>query len=260
MESQPWESKTLDRHSPIPLYHQLSDLLMELIKEEKLQPGVPLPSENDLMRWYGVSRHVVRQTLNNLSRQGIVDTEQGRGSFVSNQCIEKPLDILQSYHKGMRKSGLQVEVKIISKTMIKPPGDIASLLGLDEADEAFYLERVAYLNDRPINILISYISPLTVDQRHLMQFTGGSLYGHLEEECQVCLYRSQSYIEIVYAKEHESRLLNMARGTILLQISGIVYDKNEQPVEYSRVIYPGNRFRFRFDSYMGDERVLSSNT
>ena len=119
------EVHSLDRYSPIPLHQQLSDVLAETIRAGRLQPGEQLPSENELIDRFDVSRSVVRQTLNKLGRQGLIYTEHGRGSFVSGQKIIKPLDILQSYHAGMKRAGIEVDVRIIRKSLIAPSEDLA---------------------------------------------------------------------------------------------------------------------------------------
>ncbi len=245
--------RLIDRYSPIPLYQQLSDILANSIEDGSFKPGDHLPSENDLMKIFDVSRYVVRQTLNTLGRQGLIYTEHGRGSFVSGYQIEKPLDVLQSYHEGMRKSGFSVEVRLMNKSILIPQKNITEQLGLPANSQAFYIERVAYTGDSPLNILISYIPTIHMDGAKLMQFTGGSLYDYLAREFKVCLKRSRSYIEVVFAGEYESRLLNISRGSVLLQIWGVVYDDEDKPIEYSRVVYPGTKFRFRFDSFMSDK-------
>lgn len=47
-----------------------------------LTPGAKLPSEKDLLDEYGVSRTVVREAVTRLQAEGLVETFQGRGSFV----------------------------------------------------------------------------------------------------------------------------------------------------------------------------------
>lgn len=253
MDTRQRESTALDRHSPVPLYQQLSDILTKQIKDGVLKPGDHLPSENDLISQYDVSRYVVRQTLNMLGRQGLIFTEHGRGSFVSYQRINKPLDVLQSYHKGMQKSGHQVEVKILRKELALPPHEIAEQLDLAPGEDAFFLERLAFLDGNPINLLISYIAPGRWGKDSLLAFSGGSLYEYLAQECKVHLAHSRSEIEVIFAEEYESRLLNINRGSVLLQISSVVFDKEERPIERTRVIYPGTMFRFQFESFMGDQ-------
>lgn len=253
MDQQVWIAQSLDRHSPIPLYQQLSDILAAEIHDGKLKPGSQLPSENELINLFSVSRFVVRQTLNSLVRQGLIYTEQGKGSFVTFPKIMKPLDILQSYHRGMEKAGINVDVRIISKTFINPPPQIALKMSLTPNSRVMKLERVAYDDDMPLNLLVSHLALGNWGEEKLAGFTGGSLYEYLLKECGVSLNRSISEIEVIFAGEYESRMLNQARGTVLLQISGVSYDKSGLAVEHSRVVYPGSMFGFRFESYIPEE-------
>ena len=240
----------INRHSNTPLYQQISDILVTLIRSDLLKPGEPLPSEQALMKAYDVSRFVVRQALNNLAKQGLIYTEHGRGSFVSHHRIDKPLEVLTSYQESMKKYNIPVDLKINYKNIVVPPPEVAKELELDDKEEVFLLERIAHIQDKPVNILISYISLKRIDRQVISQFNKGSLYAFLQSECDITLYSSRSFIEVAYADKYEADLLDLPRNAVLLQILSLVYDKHKQPVEYTRIIYPASRFRFRFDSFM----------
>jgi GntR family transcriptional regulator len=62
---------------PIPLYHQLSQLLRTAIEQGTYHPGDRLPSEPELIREYGVSRITVRQALDDLEAEGLVIRRHG---------------------------------------------------------------------------------------------------------------------------------------------------------------------------------------
>jgi GntR family transcriptional regulator len=247
-----WVTTQLDRHSSIPLYQQLSDFIAENIHKGDLKPGDPIPSENELISLFNVSRFVVRQTMNILGRQGLVVTQRGRGSFVTQPRISKPLGVLQSYHTGMKKAGIDVDVRITSKEVVIPPPEIAEKLSLKEGEKVLLLERVAYTNDTSLNLLLTYIAPGTWGIDRLLAFEGGSLYQFLANTCDIHMTYSQSNIEVIFASEYESRWLNLARGSVLLQITSVSFDKGGIPVEHNRVVYPGSLFSFQFESHITD--------
>ncbi len=56
--------------------------LKAAILDGSLPPGAKLPSEAELIEEYGVSRTVVREAVTRLRAEGLVETFQGRGSFV----------------------------------------------------------------------------------------------------------------------------------------------------------------------------------
>ncbi len=78
----------LDLNDSTPKYHQLKKYLKEQIRRGELTPGAKLPSENELARQFRLSRHTVRQALSDLENEGLIQREQGRGTFCGR--IPKP--------------------------------------------------------------------------------------------------------------------------------------------------------------------------
>jgi GntR family transcriptional repressor for pyruvate dehydrogenase complex len=72
----------LDRDTGRGLAHELVERLKEKILGGEIEPGRKLPAESSLMAEYAVSRTVVREAISRLQAAGLVETFQGRGSFV----------------------------------------------------------------------------------------------------------------------------------------------------------------------------------
>jgi GntR family transcriptional regulator, transcriptional repressor for pyruvate dehydrogenase complex len=64
------------------LADQIVDDLKRRILSGRIAPGEKLPGENGLVEEFGVSRTVVREAVSRLQAAGLVETFQGRGSFV----------------------------------------------------------------------------------------------------------------------------------------------------------------------------------
>ena len=56
----------VDKYSPLPLYVQVDNFLLDIIKQDNLTPGDPVPSENQISHELYVSRMAARQAINNL--------------------------------------------------------------------------------------------------------------------------------------------------------------------------------------------------
>lgn len=67
---------------PASLSVQLADAVRKLIEDGEIKPGDKLPSEQDLMETYNVSRTVVREAISSLKAEHLVSTHQGVGAFV----------------------------------------------------------------------------------------------------------------------------------------------------------------------------------
>lgn len=64
------------------LYHEVLDRLQHRIRSGELAPGDHLPSERELMEFYGVGRPAVREALQELARAGIVEIAHGERARV----------------------------------------------------------------------------------------------------------------------------------------------------------------------------------
>jgi DNA-binding GntR family transcriptional regulator len=70
------------------------DAVTSAIVERRLMPGTKL-SEQKLADIFGVSRTLVRQALNQLSRDRLVTLERARGAFVSQPSIEEAHQVFE---------------------------------------------------------------------------------------------------------------------------------------------------------------------
>jgi DNA-binding GntR family transcriptional regulator len=69
----------LNHKSPIPLYHQLADILLEQIRSGHYKPGQMIPSETGLAKQYSIGRPTVHQAMDTLVWEGdLVINQQKR--------------------------------------------------------------------------------------------------------------------------------------------------------------------------------------
>ncbi|MCG5213235.1 GntR family transcriptional regulator [Streptosporangium sp. KLBMP 9127] len=72
----------VDPQSFTPLYRQVADFLRAQIEEGRLGPGEKLKNEDLLAEEYGTGKATIRQALRLLRTEGLIDTENRRGSWV----------------------------------------------------------------------------------------------------------------------------------------------------------------------------------
>lgn len=64
------------------LYEDVRDRLTERIRSGEIAPGAQLPGERELMEYYGVGRPAVREALQSLERDGIIEIAHGERARV----------------------------------------------------------------------------------------------------------------------------------------------------------------------------------
>ncbi len=79
------EIKMIDKIEKIEklnLSNEVYKHIMDKIINGDWEPGLKIPSENDLSRSFGVSRNTIRSVLNKLNALGLLETKHGEGTFV----------------------------------------------------------------------------------------------------------------------------------------------------------------------------------
>ena len=72
----------INKFSPIPLYLQLKDSIIENIKNGIYQPGDKIPTEEEICNTCGISRSVIKQALSELVSEGYLMRYKSKGTYV----------------------------------------------------------------------------------------------------------------------------------------------------------------------------------
>jgi GntR family transcriptional regulator len=77
------------QRSRIPLYVQLADALRRRIEDGQWEPSQKISTLEELEREFQVARVTVRQAVDLLQKEGLVHSQQGRGTFVAERIRDK---------------------------------------------------------------------------------------------------------------------------------------------------------------------------
>ena len=104
--------------------------IMEMITiQKRFQPGDKLPNENELSEEMGVSRTTLREAVNNLVAQNVLEKKRGRGTFVvDNQNLTSDLGFDDLNFMHVRLSDLY-ELRLVIEPQI---AGIAALKATEE--------------------------------------------------------------------------------------------------------------------------------
>lgn len=86
------------------LFETIERKIMDAIVDGTLQPGDPLPSENELMEHYGVGRRAVREALSSLRIKGFLDVRRGGRPVVNPPNIRPLADYMSDLGRLMARS------------------------------------------------------------------------------------------------------------------------------------------------------------
>lgn len=249
------EAFTVSRASPIPLHVQIRNILLAQIEDGRFEPGAQIPRERELGERFGVSLAPVRQALLDLAKEGYLQRVQGRGTFVRRTKVEQKIAILSSFSESLRAEGVEGTVRVLRQEAVAAPAHIRSSLRI-RTKRVLLIERLAALDEEPIALLRAYLPLSVVPDLASAPIDGQSLYAVLAQTYGVDLTRAESIIEVTRCDPAESELLGIAAGSQALVVESVTFDANDCPVEFSRVIYRADRFRFALESHRRTGRVV----
>jgi GntR family transcriptional regulator len=237
--------RLLDRgETSVPLYAQIAESLLDQIESGKFAPGDRLPSERELSEKLGVNRMTLRRALRMLVDQGLLTRRRGSGTYVAQAKMEWQAGRLIPFTRGAQRRGYTPGAKVILFKRRPVEAAIARELGLPVSAEVYYVHRLRLVSQEPV-LLERFTVPLDrfpgLEQHDLAQ---RSLYEVLETEYRVCISRARQSLEPVVATEYEAKLLGVRPGAPLMLERRLAFDQDGQPVEYSKDLYRGDRFRF----------------
>jgi GntR family transcriptional regulator len=237
--------KALDRFSTIvPLYVQIAGSLLDRIESGQLSPGDRIPPERELSDMLSVNRMTVRRALNMLEGQGLLLRRQGDGTYVAQPKIERQASQVFPFTKGMETRGYKPGTKLITFEKRPSSTSIANQLDLPVSAPVFRVFRLRLLNQEPV-MLEEFTIPahLFPDfERH--NLSNRSLYEIFATEYNITISQARQSLEPVIASEYEAGLLEIEAGSPLMLERRLAFNQEQQPVEYSRDLYRGDRFRF----------------
>ena len=200
-------------------------------------PGSPAPSERELVQRFGVARMTVRQAMDALVVEGLLERIPGRGTFVARP--RRVASRLTSFTEEMQRRGLLAESQtLIARREQAGPG-VARALNLTEGDAVIHWRRLRRADGIPMCIEDAYLNEILIPG-FLQTGMPTSLYEALEARGLRPTWAEDS-ITADIATEEEAGLLETETGAAVLRHSRRAVAE-EKVVEVSRSVYRSDRF------------------
>jgi GntR family transcriptional regulator len=192
---------------PVPLYHQLKQVLREQIERGDYKPGDRLPSEPELIRQYGISRITVRQALDELEAEGLVVRRHGKGAYVAELCIEQELVRLTDFMEDMQQAGQNPSSRVLAFVHEPASPAVARALHLKEGMEVVRVDRLRLADGRPMAYDITWL-PLRFGALLAgMNLAQGTIYYILETRYAIPVVSGTFSITAATATDQQADLL-----------------------------------------------------
>jgi GntR family transcriptional regulator len=224
---------------------RVREYVRDLVAESA--PGSPAPSERELVRRFGVARMTVRQALDTLVSEGLLERIPGKGTFVAQPRWQ--VGRLTSFTQDMAARGMHSDGHtLIARIEHAGPG-VARALEIAEGAPVVHWKRLRRADGQPMSIEDAYINETLVPGL-LQPGMPVSLYDALTHRGLQPTWAEDS-IKADLVTPEEADLLEVASGSPTLRISRRALAGNA-PVVVSRSAYRHDRFTLWVQLASGD--------
>jgi GntR family transcriptional regulator len=232
----------------LPRYQLVRDDLAARIAHHEWRAGDAIPSEAELSRAYSIAIGTVRKAIDQLVAEGVLDRQQGRGTFVRKVRFNSSLFRFFRFQSEQGERRIP-ESRIIRRETIPASSDVASALRLRVDEPVIYLSRVRLIEGTPLLAEEIWLPSSRFDRLLSLgpeQF-GDLLYPLYEKQCGQVVVSADETLSVELATSMQARLLKKQPGVPLIVIERLAFDLERQPIEWRRSRGAADRFRYHVE-------------
>lgn len=230
----------LDHSSPVPLYHQISEPLKQMIMEGKIPSGAKLEDELSMAKRLGVSRPTARRALQALVDLRLVVRKRAVGTIVAPKEIHRPVR-LSSLYDDLKETGQKPTTDLLYWEEVPAPQEVAEELHLSTGDPVVKIVRLRRTNGQPLALMTNYLIPEVAPTMRELKKSG--LYEAMRRN-KFEVVSAQQKISARKANAQEAEELGEPRGAAILTMHRLSFDLNGHPIEVGDHIYRASRYSF----------------
>jgi GntR family histidine utilization transcriptional repressor len=229
-----------------PLYLKVKRHILDNIDSGKWRAQARVPSENDLVKEFGVSRMTANRALKELSDEGVLVRIAGLGSFVADRHAQgHPLQV-RGIDEEIRERGHLHRSALMSLERVRAVGQLAEDFGVAGRTELFHSAIVHFENEQPLQLEDRYVLASLAPGYLKLDFGSTTAHDYLMKIAP--LQQAEHVLRAEMPDERTRKLLNMKRDEPSLVVVRRTWTA-DQVITVARLSHPGSRYelsgRFR---------------
>lgn len=221
----------------LPLYVQISELLIRDIAAGRLIDGERLPPERDMAEDLGISIGTLRKALADLTEKGLLERIQGSGNYIRQGGTQE--SVYAMFRLELLSGGGLPRADILDVTRIAKPDDLPAF---GTSAEGTRIRRLRYLNDVMIAVEEIWLDGDAGTVRR--DLLSDSLYRYYQKQLGFWIVRAEDRVTIGEVPDWTPEIFTLVPGTVTGFIERYSWADRPKPVEYSRTWFDTNRAHY----------------
>ncbi|MGW1809958.1 GntR family transcriptional regulator [Streptomyces sp. NPDC002078] len=225
-----------------PKYVRLAQTIQRRIEDGTYPPGTRVPSENQLVQAFGMSRPTVVRALELLKRDGWLESRQGYGTIVRG----RPAVVEQKDRRGreaLERDESQTPGRLVEVGEVPVPARVASALGLPKRAKVLVRRFLVEEDAETVELVSTYFPAGLADGTELASedVLVGGVREHLEARKRIRFDHVTERVSARLPEANEAALLGLPEGVPVLSVLVIACDAAGQALQVSDVLLPADR-------------------
>ncbi len=222
-----------------PLYQRVKDHILAQIRAGEWAAGARVPSENELVEHFRISRMTANRALRELSADGFLSRVPGVGTFVKEQPARSSLMELRNIAEEIAARGHRHSSQIERRETILATEALAEEFEFEKAAPLFHLVMLHKENGTPVQIEERYVNPRAVPHFLDQDFSATTPTAYLLAA--VPVNELEHTVEAVMPAHRQQELLGIADHEPCLALHRRSWSAG-QVVTVATLIYPASRY------------------
>jgi len=227
-----------------PLYQRVAERIADRIYDGHWRPGEPIPNEFALAEEFSVSQGTIRKAMSVVEKTGLVNRQQGRGTFVKKLSEERSyFHFFRLAHPNGKRVTPEADEEKVSTRMANKFEQQS--LKLETNGEVVEIERLRCVNgERATYERIVVPTTLFKDLPSHAVPLPQALYPFYHQQYGIFVLRADEYIGAVAADKQTASNLKVKLGSPTLQVNRTAFDMKERAVEIRTSLFRADLFQY----------------
>ncbi|SLN24292.1 HTH-type transcriptional repressor YvoA [Aquimixticola soesokkakensis] len=223
-------TQSANRPDALPIYLQISELLIRDIAAGRLVDGQKLPPERDFAKAHGTTVRTLRKALNELEKKGLLERIQGSGNYV--RAGGQVESVYSMFRLELVSGGGLPTADILSVESCEKP---AGLPPFGTTTQATRIRRLRYLSGTVIAVEEIWLDAgAGTLKRDSMQ---DSLYRTYKQQLGLWITRAEDRVGLGRVPDWSPQAFPLVIGQTTAFIERLSWGQAPEPVEFSRTWY-----------------------
>jgi DNA-binding GntR family transcriptional regulator len=217
---------------PLALYYQVATRLRNEIIMGTWSPGSQLPTEDEIVKEYGVSRQTVRNAKEMLAGEGFIRSIKGSGCYVKDSDKWKTMSPTVDNLNDIFHYGTRMSFKIHEFGMVSNSREIQNKLNNREDRFVFQIRGVRHFQGQPISCVVYYLPFRFASRISLDSLDENPFIPQFEKLAGIQVTEGIQTISLGRADRTVAENLGLKKGAPVLLVEAVYFDSAQRPIEY----------------------------